>query len=377
MVSRLRECVLHRKPIPDTLIRSIEDSLVQNHEFKPYELSSLVFSLNQARNSYPENLQRIVFDFLNKYESSHFLHEMSTCDLGKFALAYGFLASKFFIHSNHLKIAKWIAKESIARNDADSHSTRNLVKCLSLCRLPIDDNIIAFFRWVKNAAHMSVDEEVFVLRAGIDYGILNEELLEKLVYLPEKSMPQGSSAASLLYSSAVAGIVLKPERIQFMLNNCKLDPTSPRSLIPLWSAHILGLDVSIGEHNYRQIIERGLNSSDPKDRTMSESIAKLATRVSLPVAQSSKHLKLRNSLIQKYGPLVSEYAMSPGLTVDEASIQQKIAIELNGPTHYLVKLETGEMILNGPTLWKERMLKLAGWKVVRVSLINREESHIH
>lgn len=331
-----------------------------------------MFSLNIVRTDCPEPLQRAVYVYANTKVTSSFLHEMNTCELGKFALAYGFLASKFFLHADHTRTVHFIAQEAVNRKHSDTITTRNLVKCLSLSRVPLDDTVTRFFKWVDTGG-MSVDEKVFVLRAGIDNGIINHELLITLLETPIEIRLRKSSSASLLFCMAIAGCRTDDGVVHRLLNNCDLDPADPRSLVVFWSAHIIQADLSSFRHLLDKVIERGLKSSDPRDQTMAESIAYHESRDALTIAQSSKHLKHREYLVKKYGPLIPEYEIVPGLTVDEACIDNKIAIELDGPTHFLVNLRTGEKQLNGPTLFKEERIRRSGWGLIRFDLVVGEE----
>ena len=324
------------------------------------------------RTDCPEHLQKAVYVYANAKVTSSFLHEMNTCELGKFALAYGFLASKFFLHADHTRIVQFIAQEAVNRIHPDTITTRNLVKCLSLSRVPLDDTVISFFKWVEIGG-MSVDEQVFVLRAGIDYGIINHELLITLLATPIEKTLRKSSSASILYCAAMAGCRTDDEVVHRLLNDCDLDPADPRSLVAFWSAHIIGADLSSFHRVLNKVVERGLQSSDPRDQTMAASLAYRESRDSLPLEQSRKHLKHREYFVKQYGPLTPEYEIAPGLTVDEANIEKKIAIELDGPTHYMVNLRTGVRQLNGPTLFKEKRIRRSGWGLIRFDLLLGEE----
>ena len=56
------------------------------------------------------------------------------------------------------------------------------------------------------------------------------------------------------------------------------------------------------------------------------------------------------------------------LAIDIACRSQMIAIEFDGPTHFLRSVETGEVmnIENGQTKAKRRFLERLGWKVINI-----------
>ena len=68
------------------------------------------------------------------------------------------------------------------------------------------------------------------------------------------------------------------------------------------------------------------------------------------------------------------------LKIDIAWVDKKVALELDGPSHFLKSAKTGkEGRRNGPTEAKKRLLKSLGWKVrrldwkVRVKLDKKNE----
>mmetsp|Transcript_11023 Transcript_11023/g.34802 ORF Transcript_11023/g.34802 Transcript_11023/m.34802 type:complete len:96 (-) Transcript_11023:676-963(-) len=44
----------------------------------------------------------------------------------------------------------------------------------------------------------------------------------------------------------------------------------------------------------------------------------------------------------------------------------RVAVEFDGPTHYVVDLTTGEESYDGSSRWKSRVLEALGWRVYRV-----------
>ena len=67
--------------------------------------------------------------------------------------------------------------------------------------------------------------------------------------------------------------------------------------------------------------------------------------------------------------------------IDIAWRREKVALELNGPWHYLKKLVkdgAGSEIggRDGPTIAKERLLKRLGWRVINFSYLQANEKHL-
>ena len=56
------------------------------------------------------------------------------------------------------------------------------------------------------------------------------------------------------------------------------------------------------------------------------------------------------------------------LAIDFASMEQKMAIEYDGPSHYLKALGSGELTSteNGATKAKRRFLEQLGWTVINI-----------
>ena len=61
-----------------------------------------------------------------------------------------------------------------------------------------------------------------------------------------------------------------------------------------------------------------------------------------------------------------EHVTPEGISLDLADPEAKRAIEVDGPSHYLKDVATGDYVVNGPTQFKSRMLLAAGWQITRV-----------
>ncbi|EOD21501.1 hypothetical protein EMIHUDRAFT_241099 [Emiliania huxleyi CCMP1516] len=69
-----------------------------------------------------------------------------------------------------------------------------------------------------------------------------------------------------------------------------------------------------------------------------------------------------------WGPGFEEEHLEPhtGYSLDLAFPSSRIAIEVDGPSHFLLPDGRGVRKSNGPTLLKRRLLAAAGWKVISV-----------
>jgi hypothetical protein len=54
------------------------------------------------------------------------------------------------------------------------------------------------------------------------------------------------------------------------------------------------------------------------------------------------------------------------LSIDMANTEQMIAIEFDGPQHFVTDVSTGELSENGSTTAKRWFLEQLGWKVINV-----------
>jgi len=70
-----------------------------------------------------------------------------------------------------------------------------------------------------------------------------------------------------------------------------------------------------------------------------------------------------------------EHETKEGLSLDLAQVDSKLAIEADGPSHYLKDVYTGAYVVNGATVFKSRLLKSFGWTVAHVSFIELHEKH--
>ena len=74
---------------------------------------------------------------------------------------------------------------------------------------------------------------------------------------------------------------------------------------------------------------------------------------------------------------VSPFEAAPGmLSIDMACTDRKIAIEYDGPFHYLTVLDgSGRSVENGSTKAKRRLLQRLGWKVVNLNWEEAARNH--
>jgi len=61
-----------------------------------------------------------------------------------------------------------------------------------------------------------------------------------------------------------------------------------------------------------------------------------------------------------------EHVTPEGLSLDMAQPASKVAVEFDGPTHYLGDLGSAEYCLHGRFFFKNRLLQKLGWKVIHV-----------
>ena len=61
-----------------------------------------------------------------------------------------------------------------------------------------------------------------------------------------------------------------------------------------------------------------------------------------------------------------EHVTQEGISLDLADPDAKRAIEVDGPSHYLKNVSTGEYVVNGPTQFKARLLRALDWQVTHV-----------
>ena len=66
---------------------------------------------------------------------------------------------------------------------------------------------------------------------------------------------------------------------------------------------------------------------------------------------------------------ILEHATPEGFSLDMAQPFAKVAIEVDGPSHFLYNLETGRRIRNGATRLKNRLLRAYGWHIAHVSFL--------
>ena len=61
-----------------------------------------------------------------------------------------------------------------------------------------------------------------------------------------------------------------------------------------------------------------------------------------------------------------EHRTEEGLSLDMARPSMKVAVEFDGPTHYLLGGASGRITPNGATSFKRRLLRILGWEVISI-----------
>ena len=62
-----------------------------------------------------------------------------------------------------------------------------------------------------------------------------------------------------------------------------------------------------------------------------------------------------------------EYRTTQGFSLDLAQPESMLAVEVNGPSHYLQDALSGKYVVNGATKFKSRLLRSFGWTVIHIS----------
>jgi len=65
-----------------------------------------------------------------------------------------------------------------------------------------------------------------------------------------------------------------------------------------------------------------------------------------------------------------EHETAEGFSLDLAQPELKLAVEVDGPSHYLKELSSGENVVNGATRFKRRQLRSFGWTVAHISYLD-------
>ena len=342
------------------------------------ELSSVAFSMQVLSQKLPAEFQenrKNLFVNLTKISSKK-AQEMSIDDVSKFLLAYGFLVREFrrtlTTPVDHSRTVELLMSQLLV-NTIESRNIMRIVKGIHMCRIPVSDNLIELFNRVDINTLRSMDEKVFVVRSMIDYGLFDEVKLAQILRGEDVARLSPTSAASLLYTCAMSsfGADEFKEPLMQVFHKSDIGQSNMKSLVPLWSLEILGLlgPEVIALPNVRSLVESGLLSPDIRDVEMASTInGQEWGQVRYALKQSTKQGKITSELETQYGPLVHEYAIGSRLVVDAASVDKKIAFEIDGPSHYIINTQTGKKVLNGPSNHKQRRLEKIGWNVIRVSV---------
>jgi len=110
--------------------------------------------------------------------------------------------------------------------------------------------------------------------------------------------------------------------------------------------------------NHAELVSRYLSASE---------LARLRMAfTSSPVRPSSFQREVSAALGQLGWTHEFEHVTEDGLSLDLAQSSSRLAIEVDGPSHYLRNPARGCWVENGATRLKSRLLRGLGWKVTRI-----------
>ena len=65
-----------------------------------------------------------------------------------------------------------------------------------------------------------------------------------------------------------------------------------------------------------------------------------------------------------------EHETAVEFSLDLAQPESKLAVEVDGPSHYRKDLTSGKNVVNGATRFKARQLRSFGWTVAHISFLD-------
>ena len=65
-----------------------------------------------------------------------------------------------------------------------------------------------------------------------------------------------------------------------------------------------------------------------------------------------------------------KHETAEGYSLDIAQPELKLAVEVDGPSHFLKDLSSGENVVNGSTRFKTWQLRSLGWTVAHISYLD-------
>jgi len=108
-----------------------------------------------------------------------------------------------------------------------------------------------------------------------------------------------------------------------------------------------------------------------RDLPFSASLQSLRSCYARGVASPSQLQRDVSSMLRQMGWNHSfEHETAEGFSLDLAQPESKLAVEVDGPSHYLKDLSSGENVVNGATRFKRRQLRSLGWTVAHVSFLD-------
>ena len=70
---------------------------------------------------------------------------------------------------------------------------------------------------------------------------------------------------------------------------------------------------------------------------------------------------------------IFKHETAEGFSLDLARPEVKLAVEVDGPTHFLKHSSSGKYVVNGATRFKARLLRSVGWTVAHIAFFDWSE----
>ena len=67
---------------------------------------------------------------------------------------------------------------------------------------------------------------------------------------------------------------------------------------------------------------------------------------------------------------IVEHETAEGFSLDLAQPEAKLAVEVDGPSHFLKDSASDKYVINGATRFKARLLRSVGWTVVHIAFFD-------
>ncbi|KAF4661333.1 nucleosome assembly [Perkinsus chesapeaki] len=378
-------------PLNSKLVRYTQTHLETSaRPYLPVDLSSLLWALGTMTNKgdVPDSLDDLVLSIYRKVKAQ-MTSDWTARHIGSAAWGIATLATNGVGRGEALPLLEdmiLLANKAGVDTFSDQEAAGMFMWALAKVEIRPIERVRAilydFAEHFKSKADASRSNTLSLAAWSVSALRFKDDELLRVAVEKMKSDPAANYAdfTAVIHAAAITQSELMPPLlVDELWRTCGVISAPDTQLaICGWSLTAMDLGRGIYSDKINTVSDRlsaiDLNTLNQSARKLARTVLSASNRVinlpreRLDIRSSQAHQSWVGAM-RKYGihGVQSEFEVLPGVFVDIALPADKVAIEVQGETHYLIELSTGQRLdTTGNTKLKRHMVEMKGWTLVEV-----------